>query len=77
MTAPERQASLFEFAEQDESYTLWKASYQEYMPQFDAYADAQPEDIRNILRGYGESGRLMYQRVVNLACEHMVFLKEE
>lgn len=64
-------------ADQDESYTIWKKTFHESAPQFEAYANSQPEEIRNILWGYAESGRLMYQRLVNLACEQMDFPNQE
>ena len=64
---------LEQLAAQDNIYCLWKKSYQESAEAFAEFADRQPEEIRNILWTYAESGRLMQQRKVNLACEYMEF----
>lgn len=64
---------LEQLAEQDASYQVWKQAYTEAEAAFEAYANAQPEAIRNVLYGYAEAGRLMNQRLVNLACTHMSF----
>lgn len=77
MDERERQARLSDLARRDEAYALWAKCYQNCSPQFEAYANAQPEDVRNILWGYAESGRLMNQRIVNLACEYLVFPDEK
>lgn len=71
----DKERKLESIASEDTVYSLWRKNYEEYAPQFAAFANAQPEDIRNVLWGYAESGRLMQQRKVNLACEHMDFIK--
>lgn len=63
-------------AEQDDSFGLWRKSYQQYAEPFERFAGSQPKEIRELLWGYAESGRLMMQRMVNLACDHMEFKKE-
>ena len=62
-------------AKQDEIYLMWKHSFADCADAFREYADTQPEDIRNMLWGYAECGRLMQQRLVNLACKYMDFLR--
>lgn len=73
MTVLERQDTLMRIAKDDAAFQAWEKSYRDSESGFMQYADAQSEELRNILYGYAESGRLMYQRLVNLACEHMVF----
>lgn len=68
-----KQTVLLRIAEQDNAYVVWKKTYEECTKQFEDYAYAQPEEIRDILWGYAAGGRLMNQRLVNLACEHMAF----
>ena len=72
----ERQKKLDQLAQKDESFCLWKKCYLQCAKEFETFANSQPEYIRNILWGYAESGRIMYQRMVNLACEKMVFPDE-
>lgn len=64
---------LRELAEQDEIYQIWKHGYDDCAKAFREFADSQPEEISNFLWGYAECGRIMQQRIVNLACDHMVF----
>ena len=72
----ERQKKLEQLAQADVSFCLWKNSYLQYAKEFEIFANSQPEYIRNILWGYAERGRIMYQRMVNLACEKMIFPEE-
>lgn len=58
-------------AKTDKIYCLWEKCYQESADAFAAFADSQPEEIRNILWTYAEAGRLMYQRKAVLACEYI------
>lgn len=74
MTEAEKAAQLTALAKQDEIYLMWKHSFADCADAFREYADAQPQDIRNMLWGYAECGRLMQQRLVNLACKYMDFL---
>lgn len=68
-----RMKKLESLAGEDEAYRVWQGSFLAYAAAFQRYADSQPEAIREILWGYAESGRLMNQRLVNLACENMEF----
>lgn len=72
----EKYRKLTAIAEADNVYQLWERCYRESVEAFTRYADSQPEEIKNLLWTYAESGRLMQQRKVNLACEHMEFLKK-
>ena len=72
----QRYEKLLTLAQADENYLVWKNSYQQYQADFMRYADQQPVEIRNILYGYAECSRLIPQRLVNLACEVMVFPEE-
>ena len=66
---------LNQIADADEVYNIWRKSREEFAEWFEAYADTQPEEIRNMLWGYAGAGEMMWQRKCNLACEHMVFGK--
>lgn len=77
MTDTEKWNRLEQLAEQDETYLVWKNSYDEFAPKFNRFLRWCPRKIRNFLCGYAECGRLMMQRMVNLACEHMEFPEEK
>ena len=77
MNDTERQQRLLNLAETDSVYQLWSRCYAESQSDFEKFANAQPEYIRNFLWGYAEAGRLIYQRLTNLACMHMVFPEEK
>ena len=72
----EKERQLERLAQTDRTYIMWKRCYEEYAAQFEAFANAQPEETANFLWGYAESGRLMQQRKVNIACETMEFAKK-
>ena len=74
---PDNQARLEEIAEADDVYLLWRRGYLKSAEGFAAFADSQPDEIRDLLWAYAESGRLMWQRMVNLACLHMRFPEED
>ena len=76
MNDVERLKILLDLSEKDDIYQLWSACYAEHKSDFEAFANAQPEHIRSFLWGYAESGRLTYQRLVNLACKYMTFPEE-
>ena len=71
-----RQDKLQKLAQEDLIYQTWQKSYEDCRESFANFADTQPEEIRNMLYGYADCGRMAQQRLVNLACEHMVFPKE-
>lgn len=73
----EKQERLMKIAQSDPSYLLWNKTYEDAKAQFEAYANAQPQEIQDILWGYAAGGRMMNQRLLNLACEHMDFLDRE
>lgn len=75
--ALKRQEELYEIASLDAAYLVWSDTYEKYAEQFKAYADAQPKEIRDMLWYYTTAGRLMKQRLVNLACIHMDFIDRE
>ena len=72
----ERFHRLMQIAEQDEIYIVWKKSYQESSEKFARYMRWCPKKIRSFLYGYAECGRMMMQRMVNLACKCMEFPDE-
>ena len=74
--ANQRQDRLLKIAETDLIYQTWALSFADCQEAFAEFAASQPEDIRNMLYGYGDCGRMMQQRLVNLACLHMVFPDE-
>ena len=69
----ERLRQLQALAETDNIYQVWARSYEDCRESFTQFAATQPEEIRNMLYGYADCGRVAQQRLVNLACEHMVF----
>ena len=73
----QRQNKLLELAQQDEIYCTWEKSFENCREAFVQFAANQPEDIRNMLFGYADCGRMAQQRMVNLACEHMIFPEEK
>ena len=72
-----RQCRLKEKAEKDQIYCAWRQSFLAVEKEFAEFADHQPEEIRQILWQYVQSSTMMQQRMVNLACIHMVFPEEE
>ena len=72
-----RMHRLPQIAEQDSIYQVWEKSYYDFSDKFHKIARWCPKRIRNILCGYAESGRLMMQRMTNLACSHMEFPDEQ
>ena len=72
-----RQHRLKEEAEKDVSYCAWRQSFLAVEKDFAEFADNQPEEIRQILWQYVQSSTMMQQRLVNLACIHMVFPEEK
>ena len=72
----QRQRRLIELAKEDKSYQVWYNCREEFRQAFADYANAQPEEIRNFLWGYAKSAELTQQRLVNLACRHMIFPEE-
>ena len=71
-----RQAMLQQFAEKDDIYQVWIKSFEACKEDFVRFAATQPEEIRNMLYGYADCGRMAQQRLVNLACTYMAFPEE-
>ena len=72
----ERLQQLQALAETDNIYQVWARSYEDCRESFTQFAATQPEEIRNFLWGYAQSAELAQQRLVNLACLHMIFPEE-
>ena len=68
-----RQDCLLEIAQKDVIYLTWEKSFEDCREAFEKFAADQPADIRNMLYGYADCGRMAQQRLVNLACEYMTF----
>lgn len=73
MAAFEKQARIQTIAQSDFSYNAWRRIFEESEQEFQVFADSQPEAIRSILYSFAQSGRMMNQRLLNIACEHMEF----
>ena len=74
MNTYERQKHIEKIAEKDLIYRTWYQTFLESEAAFEAYAAEQPEEIRDILWNYAAGGRLMNQRLLNIACEYMDFI---
>ena len=77
MDSSERQKKLYKLAEEDKIYMVWKNSFELFYADFQTYAKSQPDEIRNVLFGYADVGRMMMQKMVNIACEKMEFIDKE
>ena len=67
---------LYALAEQDHIYNVWMNSYEDCITPFKSFAQDQPDEIRNFLYGYADCGRMMMQRIINIACDTMEFIEE-
>ena len=72
-----RQHKIYKIAETDLSYQVCSKTFEECREAFTQFADSQPQEIRGILYGYADSGRMAQQRLLNLACENMRFPEED
>ena len=68
---------LKEITERDRIFNTWEKSFEACRKDFTKFADAQPQEIRSLLYGYADCGRMAQQRLVNLACEYMIFPDEK
>lgn len=75
--AMQRQKKLYQLAEADTIYQTWARSFEDCQTAFTQFANSQPENIRNMLYGYADCGRMAQQCLVNLACENMIFPEEK
>lgn len=72
-----RMQRLQQIAEDDKVYQVWEKSYAESSRQFYKFAKWCPKKVKRFLYSYAEGGRLMMQRMMNIACEQMVFPDEK
>ncbi len=72
-----RRQRLHQLAEQDSIYLSWKSSFENTSEKFHDFAMQCPEDVRSFLYGYAVFGRMMMQRMLNLACSYMEFPDEK
>ena len=73
MDEHEKLKKLYAEAEKDEIYRVWKKSRDYFTEAFQSFVNQQPLEVRNFLWGYAETGCMMLQRIVNIACEKMEF----
>ena len=73
----QRQNRLLAIAQQDMIYNTWEKSFEDCRKAFAHFASNQSEEIRNMLYGYADCGRMAQQRLVNLACRTMLFPDEQ
>ena len=73
----QKQTQLLKIAEADEIYCIWRRDFLDAQKLFQEYTDNQPEEVRNFLQQYADCGRMMNQRLVNLACMHMHFTRRK
>lgn len=76
-TENNRLHKLESIAENDSIYSVWYRAHFDNKDAFSAFANSQPESIRNMLYTYAEGGRIAMQRKVNLACQYMQFPEAE
>jgi len=72
----EKLQRILVIAQKDFSYLAWQKTFQEAEEDFEAFANSQPLNVQTILWNYAHGGRMMNQRLVNLACEYMDFPEE-
>ena len=76
MNSKENREKLYALAEQDNIYMVWKNTFEDCASPFKEFAGEQPDEVRKFLWGYAEGGRLMMQRIINLACDQMEFIEK-
>lgn len=64
-------------AQEDPIFLLWENAWTACSQAFADFANAQPDEIKNVLWGYADAGRMMQQRKVNLACTYMRFTEDQ
>ena len=73
----EKLKKLDEIAENDPVYQVWARTRAQYAAAFEAFADCQSEEVRDILWGYAGAGDMMFQRKLLLACRNMTRNEQE
>lgn len=76
-SAIDREDRLYALAQEDPAYIVWSRSHEKYAEAYQKFYLAQSEDVQSILSGYIDCGFVAMQRLVNLACDYMVFPDEE
>lgn len=69
-----KQNHIEKIAENDPIYMAWFQTFAESEAAFEAYVSKQPKEIQTILWNYAGGGRMMNQRLLNIACEYMDFI---
>lgn len=77
MTDMERLAKLYEIAEKDPIYQMWKQDFEDNHQMLYKFAEESKNSIRNFLCAYAVASRMMLQRLSLLACMHMEFPEEK
>ena len=72
----ERLKRVWKLAEDDPAYDFWNHIHEDTRSAFYAYANQCPDDIKQILLGFAAAGEMKFQRMVNVACNHMIFEDE-
>ena len=76
MNGAERQRRIWSIAQKDMNYNVWQDMHEQTKEPFIQYANQCPDDIKQVLLGYAASGEMMMQRLLNIACEQLVFPEE-
>ena len=76
-TAEIRQKRLGNLMEQDQLYLLWMQLRERYRPDFEACVSSLPEETAAAILGYAQSAEMAQQRLLNIACEKMIFPDEK
>lgn len=76
MKPSERQRRVWSIAEKDANYIVWLKMHEETKEAFMQYAYQCPDELKQVLLGYAASGEMMIQRILNIACELLVFPEE-
>ena len=72
-----RQDRLYTLAQEDLFYRIWNRDHEKCKDAFYRFYDSQPEAVQYILNTYVECGFVAANRLVDLACEHMIFPDEK
>ena len=76
MKPSERQRRVWSIAEKDINYDVWRDMHEQTKEPFFQYINQCPDEIKHMLSGYAASGEMMIQRILNIACELLVFPEE-
>jgi len=65
---------LMQIAEQDANYLAFKMDYEKCGKKLEKILKWCPKQIRSLFRAYTDCGRMMNQRILNIACANMEFM---